>query len=336
MKVNLSTVASKCGVSITTVSRVLGGKAAKYRISPKTAERVRAEARRSCYVSNKFAQKLRNEDTKTIGLLIPSLDNLYFAQMSSVIISEIRRHGYSTLVMDTMEDEKTFEESLAQLLDRNVDGIIATPCGTDSSMVENVYSKGVPLVLIDRSFEGSQIPYVATNNYKGGMDATNALILHGHKNILCIQGSESSPNTERVNGYMDAMKQAGLEEYIQVSGNEFTVQNGYLEAKLMLLKEKRPTAIFSLSNNITLGVIKALRESGIKIPDDVSLVSFDSFQHMEFVDPPITRIAQPVGDMAMLATKILFRSIVHEVNTVSQLKVASTFVSGNSIAKCKD
>lgn len=337
MKENLSTIASRCGVSVTTVSRVLSGNAVKYRISPTTAELVMTEARRCCYIPNSLAQNLRYEDTKTIGLLIPSLDNLYFAKMSSVIISEIRRRGYSTLVMDTMENEKTFEESLSQLLDRRVDGIIATPCGDDPSMVENICAKGIPLVLIDRYYENSLIPYVVTDNYKGGLDATNALISRGHKNILCLQGEvSSSPNTERVNGYLDAMKAAHLEEYIQISGNEFSVQNGYLEAKLMLLKENRPTAIFSLSNTITLGVIKAMRESGLKIPYDVSIISFDSFQHMDFIEPPITRIAQPIEDMAMLATKILFREIAHEVSTTSQLKVASHLVAGASIANIND
>lgn len=333
MKENLSTIATRCGVSITTVSRVLNGNADKYRISEDTVEKVLSEARRYNYSPNRIAQNLRTQKTHSIGLLIPSLSNVYFAQMASVIISEIHKRGYMTIVMDTMEDQTTFEESLQQLISRNVDGIIASPCGKDATMVEHICEQGLPFVLIDRYYEGSPVPYVVTNNYAGGMTATNALISAGHRNIACIQGVESSTaNIERVQGYVSAMQSAGLEEFVQISGNEFSVQNGYLETKLLLLQERRPTAIFSLSNTITLGIIKAINEANLSIPGDISILSFDSFQYMDYISPALTRIGQPVEDMAMLASKLLFTSIEQNATGTSQIKLAPAIVPGGSVA----
>lgn len=334
MKESMSTIAKRIGVSITTVSRVLSGNAAKYRISEDTARRVREEAARCNYAPSLVAQNLRNQQTRTVGLLTPSLSNPYFAEMASVIISEVHRRGYTTIVIDTMEDEDNFSEGLIQLLARQVDGIIAVPCGQDEKLVSDINRDYVPVMLVDRYYQGSPLPYVSTNNYKGGFDATNLLISSGHSRIACIQGVRTSaPNNERVRGYKDAMKQAGLEAMQLVVGNEFSIQNGYLETKLLLSRPERPTAIFALSNNITLGVLKAARETGMRIPSELSLLSFDNYAYMDYMEPPITRVSQPVEDMAMLATKILFDRIDGLSVSTSQLALSPTIIRGESVEK---
>lgn len=332
MKENLSTIARRIGVSVTTVSRVLSGNAAKYRISADTARRVREEAERSNYAPSIVAQSLRKQQTRTVGLLTPSLANPYFAEMASVIISEVHKRGYTTIVIDTMEDEGNFADGLTQLIARQVDGIIAVPCGQDEKLVADINKTYVPVMLVDRYYEDSPLPYVSTNNYKGGFDATNLLISSGHRQIACIQGVRTSaPNNERVRGYKDAMKTAGLEEFELVAGNEFSIRNGYLETKLLLSGQRRPSAIFALSNNITLGVLKACREAGLKIPLDLSLMSFDNYAYMDYMEPPITRVSQPVEDMATLATKILFDRIDGLSTGTSQLRLSPTIIRGESI-----
>ena len=332
MKENLSTIARRIGVSVTTVSRVLSGNAAKYRISADTARRVREEAERSNYAPSIVAQSLRKQQTRTVGLLTPSLANPYFAEMASVIISEVHKRGYTTIVIDTMEDEGNFADGLTQLLARQVDGIIAVPCGQDEKLVSDINKSFVPVMLVDRYYEDSPLPFVSTNNYKGGFDATNLLISSDHRQIACIQGVRTSvPNNERVRGYRDAMKEAGLEEFELVAGNEFSIQNGYLETKLLLSGQNRPSAVFALSNNITLGVLKACREAGLKIPQDLSLMSFDNYAYMDYMEPPITRVGQPVEDMATLATKILFDRIDGLSTGTSQLRLSPTIIRGESI-----
>jgi len=332
MKENLITISSRLGVSVSTVSRVLNGTAQKYRISQDTIDRVMAESKRCGYNPNKVAQSLRKEKSSLVGILLPTLDNIFFSKLASVLLSELHKKGYVSIIMDSNEDEKLFYTNLMELVTYNVDGIIAVPIGNDSSLIEQLRAKGHRIVLVDRYYNGSSIPFVSTNNYLGALDATNYLISRGHTRIACIQGDVNSlTNAERVKGYSTAMHNAGLANNIIVSGNEFSTQNGYLEMKMLLLQDKRPTAIFSLSNTINLGVIKALREAQIKIGVDISIISYDSFTHMAISEPPITRIDQPIEDMAMLASKLLFCEINGESKESTKLFLGHTLIEGRSV-----
>lgn len=333
MKETLSSIAARTGFSISTVSRVLSGNAEKFRISRDTVERILADARSCNYSPSLIAQSLRTNRTNTIGLLLPSLSNPYFAEMASVIIREVNSRDCTTIVMDTMEDEKNFNSSASLLLSRRVDGIIAVPCGKNPSVMEGIDRDYLPVVLVDRYYDGAALSYVTTNNYQGGADGTRHMISAGHRRIACIQGvRDSSPNAERVRGYLDAMEESGLGSLAEVVGDDFSIQNGYLETKLMLERKDRPTAIFALSNTISLGVLKAVREAGLDIPEDISLLAFDDYAYMDYLNPPLTRISQPVEDMAKLATKLLFDRIGGNGAVItSQIKLAPTLISGASV-----
>ena len=323
-------MAERLGYSATTISRVLSGKAEKYRISPDTVNAVLREARRCNYSPSVAAQSLRTRRSNTIGLLLPSVANPYFADMASVIITELNSAGYTTIVVDTMESEQRLSESARSLISRQVDGILAVPCG-EKGMDLEMLSAQIPVVLIDRYYEDTSLPYVTTNNYQGGLDATRHLLSRGHTRISCIQGVQSSmPNKERVRGYVKAMEDEGLAQDIDIIGNEFSVQNGYLETKLLMSRAQRPTAIFALSNTIMLGALKAIREAGLRIPEDVALISFDNNLYMDYMTPSITRISQPVEDMAKLAVKILLDKIKGASNCGSQWRRAPIMVAGES------
>ena len=188
-------------------------------------------------------------------------------------------------------------------------------------------------MLVDRYYEDAPLSYVTTNNYKGGLQATELLISNGHKRIACIQGV---PNTMRVRGYRKAMEEAGLGGYELIRGNEFSVQNGYLETKLLLGSTPCPTAIFALSNTILLGAIKAIREAGLRIPEDISIISFDNNKYLDYMVPPIHRVSQPVEDMAKLACRILFERISGaHVPEVTRLALSPVLVAGASVAKVR-
>ena len=125
---------------------------------------------------------------------------------------------------------------------------------------------------MDRYFEGSEIPFVSTDYFEGAFNATKLLIDHGHSSILCIQGViDSTTNKLRVKGFENAMNTAGINNF-KVVGDEFSIENGFLETKILLQNEIRPTAIFALSNTIALGCLKALKEENIRIPQDISLI----------------------------------------------------------------
>ena len=334
MKETLSTISQKTGFSVTTVSRVLSGQAEKYRISERARKIVLEEAERCNYSPNIIARNLRTNKTNTIGLILPSVSNPYFADLSSVIIAEANSRKYTTIVLDSMESESNQEACIETLMARRVDEITVAPCATDPAIFEEINKKHVHVILVDRFYEGSDLPYVTTNNYSGGVEAVNSLIRNGHRNIACIQGVKTSaPNKKRIAGYKAAMTDAGLEDNILVVGNEFSLQNGYLETKLLLNRSPRPTAMFTLSNTIALGAIKAIREAGMKIPEDISLIAFDNNIYMDFLTPPISRISQPVEDMAKLAVKLLFESIESHNRVNTKLELAPDFISRESVKK---
>ena len=130
---------------------------------------------------------------------------------------------------------------------------------------------------------------------------------------------------------MDALMKAGLEENAIVVGNDFSIQNGYLETKLLLNSSPRPTAIFALSNTIGLGAIKAIREAGIRIPEDISLIAYDDNIYMDYLVPPVTRIGQPVEEMGKLAFKLLYESIEHKKRVSTRIELAPTLITRESV-----
>ena len=336
MKETLATMAARLGCSQTTISRVLNGKGEKYRISDDTVKKVLAEALRCNYSPSLLAQNLRRSRTQTIGLLIPSVANPFFADMASVIINEAHARHFTTIVVDMMEDGSNQDEAVAAVLSRQVDGMIVIPCAANSTLLEEIDREVVPIVLVDRYYENAPLSYVTTNNYDGGLMATDLLIVNRHKHIACIQGDpETMPNRMRVKGYRQAMESAGLAAYETITGNEFSIQNGYFETKLLLGSTPRPTAIFALSNTILLGAIKAIREAGLRIPEDVSIISFDNNKYLDYMVPPITRVSQPVEDMARLASRILFEKINEKKpEQVTRLSLSPVLVSGASVGVC--
>ena len=332
MKETLSSIAERTGFSTATISRVLNGQTEKYRISARTAEIILKEAERCNYSPDILARNLRTRKTNTIGLILPSVANPYFAELASVIIAEAGIRKFTTIVTDTMENEANEQTNITALISRGVDGIIVAPCGRDSAIYEEISRKHVPIILVDRYFENSTLPYVTTSNYRGGLEATEFLIRNGHRDIACIQGLKTSvPNKRRIAGFMDAMQKAGLEDRAVIAGNEFSLQNGYLETKLLLNSNPRPTAIFALSNTICLGVIKAVREAGMSIPEDISLVAFDNNIYMDYMTPSICRVSQSIEDMAKLSVKLLFDCIENKKRISTRLELSPQFIARNSV-----
>lgn len=328
----LVAISRRTGFSISTVSRVLSGQAVRYRISEKTVKVISEEAKRCNYIPNLLAKSLSTSRTNIIGLVIPSIENPYFANIASVVIQEAKLHGYTILLVDTMENGDNERADVMSLLSRKVDGIVIVPCGQDSAFLESVNTGNTPVILIDRYFDNTTLPYVCTNNYQGAFEATRFLIENGHKKIACIQGvNYSMPNKERVRGYLDALKQSGIEHNAVVSGEDFSVQNGYLETKLVLNSDNKPSAIFTLGNTILLGAIKAIKESGLRIPEDISVVSFDNNIYLDYLDPPITRVSQPINEIGTLAIKILSQSIKDNNICGTKIQIPPKLIVCNSV-----
>jgi LacI family transcriptional regulator len=311
IKPTLQHIADQSGLSVTTVSRVLSGQASRYRISKQTETAVRKLASESSFVPNQLARGLRLKKTLTIGLVIPDISNPFFAGIAHQVILGTRKHGYSVILCDSQDDTELEVQSLALLQSRNVEGVVLCPTGQSDQHLAAYVGGRLPIVLVDRFFPHLPLPYVSSDNVSGARQATELLITSGHRRIACLQGLRgTSPNESRVLGYKEALAQHHLpiEENLIV-GDSFTEPSGYIETKLLLRTEPGVRAILALSNLNGLGAIRALTEEKRRIPDDVSIISFDDTPYFSYLATPLTAVAQANSEMGEVAVKLLFDQI---------------------------
>lgn len=298
-------------MSISTVSRVLNGKSDRYRISKETQQLILDAAKELDYSPNQLARGLRLKRTNTIGYIIPDISNPFFASIAKSVEKSARKSGYSIILCDSEENTEIEENLLQLMLDRKVDGLIISPVGLQVSHLVNIQQRKIPIVLLDRYFPELSIPFVTSDNYRGSLEAVNMLIENGHVRIACIQGlRNTSPNNDRVKGYIDAHKNHGITvDKNLIVGDSFGEENGYIETKLLLKQNNSPTAIFAVSNLISLGAIRAIAEEGLNVPDDVSMISFDDQPYSRFLSTPMTTVSQQSTQIGQIAIKLLIDQI---------------------------
>jgi LacI family transcriptional regulator len=311
MPVTINDIARKTGISVSTVSRVLNKKTANYRISKETEKLILKTAKELNYRPNQLARGLRLKKTHTIGLVAPDISNPFFAYVIKSIQTVAHKMGYSLVVCDTDENLELEIEHINLLRDKGVDGLIVMPVGQKYQHLENLQKEGIPLVLLDRCFDELNSHSVVVDNNKGAYEAVELLILNGHSRIAIIQGLPNTYTSNgRLRGYEDALTKYGIpiDEKLIV-GNDFRRENGYIETKLLLKIEAPPTAIFATSDLITLGVLQAILEEGLSIPEDISLVTFDDIDFAPFLICPLTAVTQPKEIMGEIAVKLLVQEI---------------------------
>lgn len=306
---NIRDLANLLNLSVTTVSRVLNGKAESFRISAKTQKRVLQAAKDHNYIPNRIARGLKTDKTETLGLIIPDISNPFFADIAKSIEMEARVEGYSIILCDSHENLNLEMELIELLQGHQVEGIIIAPVGTKFDHLLKVYESGVPIVIVDRHSPDINLPYIASDNYHGALEAVKYMISMGHTKIACIQGIiNSQPNIERVAGYIDALKSNNYDvDCSLILGENFSIENGYKQTHILFSTDEPPTAIFALSNLISLGVIKALNEKGLRIPEDVSLVSYDEQPYSAYLGTPLTTIEQKKSELGQLAVSVIKR-----------------------------
>lgn len=330
-KINITDIAKKTGLSITTVSRVLNGKGEQYRISKESRQKILDAAKEMHYVPNLYAANLRTGKSKTIALIVPSLSNPFFAAIASGVNAEIRKYGYITIITDSDENPENEKQELEQLNARNIEGLIIAPCGNKWKHIKEIHDQQVPVICIDRYFEDLDLPYVSTDNYDGAFRATKYLINNGHTSIACIQGiRESTPNRLRVKGFIEALEESGITNY-SIAGDDFTIQNGYLETKLLMQQKERPTAILTLSNTIAMGCMKAIKEENVRIPEELSMITFDEHPYLDYLSTPLSCVAQPVNDIIQIAVKFLFSRLENEDMPVTKVLLKPKIIIKDSI-----
>lgn len=329
MKDTLKTLSDRLGLSPSTVSRALSGKAGQYRISEKTAALIQEEARMSGFIPNKLAQGLRTKVTSTIGLVVPDLNNAFFASLTHTIISMLKSSGYHTIIVesrDVVEEEMALVNTFVA---RSIDGIIVVPVGDDPRYLERI-DEEIPVVLADRYYENSTLSFVSTDNRLGGELAARCLMDAGYSRILSIQGSpQSMPNRMRLQGFTEALaNKTGVVH--TVVGDSFSVENGYQSVMEQLGGGKKVDAIFAYSVTILQGAFRALRELGYRIPEDIGIISYDDNSFFDYLNPPITRIGQPLMTVGRMVVETLLQKITGNKKETVRLLAEPHLIRGKS------
>lgn len=311
-RITIDDVARYAGVSKVTVSYVLNGRSADVRISADTQLRVREAAKSLGYRANALARSLSTRRTDTLAVVFQS--GSYFSAWSA-FTSEVMR-GVSEICFqagyDVMLHTKAVtspEDEAANLSDGRVDGLLVLRDEDDETLLRLI-EHGVPCVQFFTHSEGLDVPSVDLDNELGGRLGTQHLIDLGHRDIAMVCGSSHSvSSSERVRGYQSALRQAGIEPR-----PDWIIPATHYEADMrpiveMLSSPGAPTAVFVWSDDIALMVMRDLRMAGIRIPQDLSVVGFDSLPAAETAVPALTSVRQPVRTMAAEATRMLIQTL---------------------------
>jgi LacI family transcriptional regulator len=317
----LSQVARKAGVGTTTVSRVINGGEL---VSPKTLEHVRRVIETLGYMPNQAARTLKGHRTKTIGLLIPSIADPFFSSCAEAAQAVARANDSLLIVTVTANDPRNELDNLNVLIRHRVDGLIIAPADSHSPAFRGLLDRAAMLVVaIDRPIANSTIASVVSNNLEGAMTATQHLIDHGCKRIVCLTG-ESNLYTirERMTGYRKAVEAARLPPIFDTSVTD--CRSAESAIKSLLDGPNPPDAIFALKNSTTIYAIEALQKFNIAVPQVIALLGFDDFELASAVRPSISVIQQPVEEIGRKAAEILFQQLFdeHRSSTSSSAKRA--------------
>ncbi|NWE20259.1 MULTISPECIES: LacI family DNA-binding transcriptional regulator [unclassified Pseudomonas] len=322
--VTMDDVASRAGVSTSTVSHVLNG---TRKVSPATVQAVQRAIEELGYIPNTLARSLARSSTSTIGVAISALSNHYFSETVHAIETECARHGYMMLFVDPHDDPEQELRVVTALHHRRVDGILLAP-STGSLALEYLQANEVPTVLVDRMMS-ERFDQIGVENTQSTQALVSHLIEHGHRRIGFIAGRAGLGTTdERVAGYRQALHAAGLafDPQLLVNGGSSSEPARAATAHLLAL-ETPPTAIMAGNNLMTLGAMHALRDARIEVPAQMALVGFDDFDWADFFVPRLTLIAQPVQDLGTRAVHLLLQRMAspdaptHSVRLAPSLQI---------------
>jgi LacI family transcriptional regulator len=303
-RITIVDVATEAGVSSGTVSRVINQ---DVHVRPETRERVLEVMQRLGYVANRQARSLAGGKTNTIGVLVPDLGTEYTGVIIRGIDMELGFTGLDLILYTTHRTASKESNYVANLAQGMVDGLLLVLPRSPADYVEILTDRRFPFVLIDHQGTGKECPAVGATNWQGAYNATEYLIKLGHQRIGFITGSmDLGCAQDRLAGYRSALRTHHIPETpeLQYEGGFFQ-PDGYAGAEALLDLDDPPSAIFASNDVMAMGVMDAVRNRGLRVPDDVSVIGFDNVPQSAVVFPPLTTVQQPLEQMGRVATQML-------------------------------
>jgi LacI family transcriptional regulator len=340
MRMKVTNVADKAGVSITTVSRVMNN---NYPVKKETREKVEKVIEQMNFTPNSLARGLIMKKTDTIGILVPSITNLFFPTVINGIEQFMEEQGYTLITCDT-RDRKLEARQLKNLTERRVDGIISIDPST-SMIKEGVYeqiSKEIPLVIVNGYHRGIKCNFVLNDQEMGTIEAFDYLIELGHKRIAFLRGQKSYSYDLKEEVYYNVLRKNKIDinpDYIieiEVGNGIQTVDMSMEAVKKIMSTEHPPTAIFACNDWMALGALNACQKLNINVPEQVSIIGYDNITVSQMSQPKLTTVDQNMYKLGTLAAQMLYENIEAKVSANKKVILDTNLVRRGSCSSCID
>ena len=318
-KITSMEVAKLAGVSQSAVSRVFTPGASS---SKKTNELVRKAAVELGYRPNVLARSLITGKSRMIGLVVAYLDNYFYPEALELLSSALQKKGYHVLIFMSGNKEGDIADAVDEILDYQVDGIIAASVSMSSDLAKRCTSAGVPVVLFNRTQDDDRLSAVTSDNFQGGQKVARFLLAGGHKRIGYIAGWEgASTQRDREKGFTEELVRNGQELYAREVGN-FNSDEARQAARTMFSKQNFPDAVFVANDAMAIAVIDIIRfELGLQVPEQVSVVGYDDVPISSWPAYDLTTVRQPANRMVAETVSILIESIENKTTIARRIEI---------------
>ncbi|MEZ5105819.1 MAG: LacI family DNA-binding transcriptional regulator [Draconibacterium sp.] len=325
-RTTITEIARELNVSPSTVSRALNNHPA---ISSATREAVIELARKLNYQPNLLALNLLRKKTNTIGVIVPEITSYFFSSVINGIQDLLSPLGVNMIIgqsNESFEEEKSIIRSFASI---RVDGFLISPSSETNNFdhLQSLIDNNIPLVIFDRDCEGIDVDKVFVDEYSGAFQAVDHLIKTGCKRIAHIAGSSTlSTSRHRLNAYKNALKTNNIpvkEEYI-VESSGFMPEHGIEPTQKLLNLSEPPDAIFAINDGVAMGAMFVIKNAGLVIPDQISIIGFDDDPHSAYFRPSLSTVWQPTYELGMLSARLLMKRVNSDNNSI-KIRVEKLF-----------
>jgi LacI family transcriptional regulator len=306
-RVRLVDVASHCGVTKSVVSRVLNDDPS-LNVRPQTRQRIRAAALELGYRAHAGARALAGAETRALALLIPDLANPVYSRITRGAYRRAREHGYVVLLAEDTADDGADEEFADLVEAGRVDGLLIASARPDHRLLSSARLARIPHVFVNREVPGSG-RNVAMEHAAASATAVEYLHGMGHRRIAMVSGPpDLRPAVVRERGFVDAARALGLPSDLVARGG-FSEEGGAAAAGLLLDRDPLPTAVYCSTLGQAVGALHAIRTRGLRVPADVSVVTYDDLPLADYLDPPLTSVAMPLLELGAAAVDAVLRQL---------------------------
>ncbi len=312
MPITIYDVAREAGVSMATVSRVVNGNP---NVKPTTRKKVLAAIERLGYRPNAVARGLASKKTTTVGVIIPDISSMFFAELARGIEDIATMYKYNIILCNSDQRLEKELQLINTLLEKQVDGLLFMGAKIKEDHLQSLTTASVPVVLAATRDPDNVLPSVTIDHFQAAYDAVQALIRRGHKRIAMITGPLTDPlgGIMRYEGYKQALIDAGLSpDESLVANGDYRYESGLRKMNEFLRLNARPTAVFAASDEMAIGAIHAVQDAGMSVPDEMEVIGFDNVRLAEMVRPRLTTVVQPMYDIGAVAMRLLTKYMNNE------------------------